>query len=290
MPPAQVNPALSPELNNIVLRAMVKFPDGRFQTADEFRNALKSLSQPQAQQVAQPVPTAQGFAPVAVAPAASVTSGGKSHRGLWIGLGAVAAVLALVAAATLLPHIFATHASQKPAVVDTPTPAATPDASSAAQPSAVTPDTAQQPNPLSTATPQTAAPAVDQPSAATAMRPAASKTRPAAAASTQTQAAGAVVPPQPAGPSPLEIRQTRDRLMNLGAKADAARAGVQQIRSQQQAQGFDIRGDILASMNRMNNFLGEADHALSQNDLQAANDYMDRADKEVSTLETFLGR
>src|SRR5580698_2499438 len=42
MPPAQVNPALSPELNNIVLRAMVKFPDGRFQTADEFRNALKS--------------------------------------------------------------------------------------------------------------------------------------------------------------------------------------------------------------------------------------------------------
>lgn len=290
MPPAQVNPALSPELNNIVLRAMVKFPDGRFQTADEFRNALKNLSQPQAQQVAQPLPTAQGFAPVAVAPVAAATSGGKGHRGLWIGMGAVAALLALVAAATLLPRVFATHASQKPAAVETPAPAASPDANSTAQPSTATPDAAQRPNPLSTATPQPA-PAVDQPSAANAVRPAVTKTRPAATASSaQTQAGAAVVPPQPAGPSPQEIRQTRDRLMNLGAKADAARAGVQQIRSQQQAQGFDIRGDILASMNRMNNFLGEADHALSQNDLQAANDYMDRADKEVSTLETFLGR
>src|SRR5277367_932475 len=66
-PPAQINPALSPELNNIVLRAMVKSPDGRFQTADEFRNALKSLqAQAPGPQVTAPAPSAQqGFAPVA---------------------------------------------------------------------------------------------------------------------------------------------------------------------------------------------------------------------------------
>ncbi|MEI4861562.1 protein kinase, partial [Klebsiella pneumoniae] len=29
-PPRQVNPAISTELNNVVLRAMVKSPDGRF--------------------------------------------------------------------------------------------------------------------------------------------------------------------------------------------------------------------------------------------------------------------
>ncbi len=47
MPPVQVNPALSQELNNIVLRAMVKVPDGRFQSADEFRNALKNVRAPE---------------------------------------------------------------------------------------------------------------------------------------------------------------------------------------------------------------------------------------------------
>jgi serine/threonine-protein kinase len=78
--------------------------------------------------------------------------------------------------------------------------------------------------------------------------------------------------------------------MNLDARAEAARSGVQQIRSQQQAQGFDLRGDILASMNRMNSLIAEANHALSENDLETANQYMDRAEKEVGTLESFLGR
>lgn len=79
-------------------------------------------------------------------------------------------------------------------------------------------------------------------------------------------------------------------MMNLDARASAASTGVEQIRSQQQAQGFDIRGDVLASMIRLNNFMKEADRALSQHDLQTANEYMDRADKEISTLESFLGR
>ncbi len=79
-------------------------------------------------------------------------------------------------------------------------------------------------------------------------------------------------------------------MMNLDARAQSADAGVQQIRSQQQAQGVDIRGDILASMNRMNNFMNQANSALARKDLAAANDYMERADHEIATLEKFLGR
>jgi hypothetical protein len=94
----------------------------------------------------------------------------------------------------------------------------------------------------------------------------------------------------PPGPPYKEIAQARERMIQLGAQADAARDGLQQIRSQQQAQGLDLRGDMLASMNRMNAYLSEANHALQQNDLQAANDNMDRADKEIATLNTFLGR
>src|SRR5580698_3813192 len=54
-PPVVVNPALPTALNNIVLRAMVKAPEGRFQSAEEFRQALKTLRDPQAQAAAIPM-------------------------------------------------------------------------------------------------------------------------------------------------------------------------------------------------------------------------------------------
>ena len=43
-PPAQVNPALPPALNDIVLRAMAKAPADRFQTAEEMRNAINQTA------------------------------------------------------------------------------------------------------------------------------------------------------------------------------------------------------------------------------------------------------
>jgi len=314
-PPVQINPALPPELNNIVLRAMAKSPEGRFQSADEFRNALKALREPQAaasqpapQPVPQPIPQAvaqaPGFAPVAVPVAATAPNAGKNHRGLWIALGALAAVLALVAAATVLPRIFATHAGQTAAATATATQtaSASPAAGSEAQPSAPTADATQQPNPLSMPMQESnsaPAAAAGRPggNASTAPRPEYVRPRQAAASNAVPPAAGSATaapvpsaPAAPVGPSPQQIRQARNRIMNLGARAEAARSGVQQLRSQQQAQGLDIRGDILASMSRMDSFLTEADRAIGQNDLQTANDYMDRADKEVSRLETFLGR
>lgn len=79
-------------------------------------------------------------------------------------------------------------------------------------------------------------------------------------------------------------------MIQLDAEADSIRSGVQQIRSSQQAQGLDLRGDVLASLNRMNSYLNEADRSLSQNDVQGAQDEMDRAEKEISNLKTFLGR
>ncbi len=74
------------------------------------------------------------------------------------------------------------------------------------------------------------------------------------------QRAGAPVA-APSGPPPEQVRQTRDRLMNLSSRAEAAQTGVQSIRAQQQAQGLDIRGDVLASMSRMNADLSEAQRA-----------------------------
>ena len=86
------------------------------------------------------------------------------------------------------------------------------------------------------------------------------------------------------------MRDAHDRYANLEARADAALTGVEQIRAQQQAQGLDIRGDILATMNRLHHQLDQARQALAQRDLDSANEYMNRADADTEKLQKFLGR
>ena len=292
-PPIQVNPALSTELNNIVLRAMVKLPDGRFQTAEEFRTALRNLpgatSQPTAANSFAPVAVPQQNVPAPGMPppiTPSVASASKGHRSLWIGLGAVTAIVAMIAAATVLPRMLSTHANQKaaPPVTQTAPPAqSSGDASgAAAQPAEATPAPGTA-NPLATATPE-ATPSAANPPAAPSVPPRHSQpSAPAMKPAVQTESV-------PQGPTKQEISQARERMIQLDAEAESVRSGIQQIRGQQQAQGLDMRGDVLASLTRMNSYLSEANGALSQNDVQAAQDEMDRAEKEISKLKTFLGR
>jgi len=306
-PPMQINPALPQELNNIVLRAMVKSPDGRFQTADEFRAALRSLQPPKVEPtvaqlapvaaqrpasamppVAPSIPPANAAMPPPISP--SVNAANKSHRSLWLGLGAATAIIAMIAAATVLPRMLSTHADQKaqPTVTDngSPAPSTAGTNGAAAQPTqeaaAVT-----SANPLSSATPETAPvpQSAAQPAKAPAQHP---WTAPSAGA--HAAAAASQPPEPPPGPSKQEISQARERMIQLNAEAESIRAGIQQIRSNQQAQGLDMRGDVLASLSRMNSYLSEADHALSQNDIETAQSEMERAEKEIASLKTFLGR
>jgi hypothetical protein len=296
-PLTQINPSLPPELNNIVLRAMVKAPEGRFQSADEFRAALRAIKEPVPAKGPQAVSAAAAASPAAIPAAAPKTA--KGRRGLWIGLGATAAIIAMILAATFLPRMFSAHADQGAAVTMAGAPAqpaSTQPATSSSQPASD--------NPLATATPASnpetapAAPPQSEPPAATRAQSAASAGRPMAQsahartayAPAATQAAPPLAGnPPPSGPSPQQVSQARERMIQLGAQADAARDGVQQIRTQQQAQGLDLRGDILGAMNRMNGYINEANSALQRNDLQSANKNMDRADRELSTLNTFLG-
>jgi serine/threonine-protein kinase len=343
-PPVQWNPALSPQLNDVVLHAMAKDPAGRFQSAEEFRGALKALREqkpPQAtagamaaatvpmpaQSYAQPqqpvpqpfqqtvlestpVPPAspnQGFTPVAVAAAPRTTA--KSHRGLWIGLGALAAVLALVAVATVLPHFFATHAGQAksgasstaatqtasntpPAITPAPQPpaAGTPAAGPAAQP-VVPPATLASTVPVSPASPSSPSTSAAPPRPAyNPPHPPKPAAEPPVASSHQEPPAPSAASPAAAGPSPEEMRHARDRYSDLDARAETVRSGIEQLRRQQQAQGYDLRGDMMGAMNRMNNSLRDADRALNEHDLQAAREYMDHANEEMRRLESFLGR
>ena len=338
-PPIEVNPAISPEINAIVLRALAKKPEDRFQTAEEFRSALRGIGELQGAPVPQSAPImanaeAAGtqapsyptqasmntqppafvaqpeytapqpppFTPVPTLTPPPVATAGP-RRGLWIGLGVAIALAALVGVAWVLPRVFSTHANPKAPVVATDTstsPATTPATSQPATPPAT------EPVPAPTgAQPQASASAVTEsaPAPSHSLPPArehsgtATKTRPpyvppasTTPVSTAATDAATQAPPSSSGPSPREVRDAHDRYANLEARADAALAGVEQIRSQQRAQGLDIRGDILAAMNRLHHQLDEARQALAQKDLESANEYMNRADGDTERLEKFLGR
>ena len=327
-PLIEINPDLPAELNEIVLKAMEKDPGARFQNADAMRNALRSVRGGQAAAapasasaaavmgataVAGAVPSVtvavSGGSAAASTPASApavnetpkftpvpqVAQKGKSNRGLWITLGAVAAVLAIVAVATLVPRFYPMFAKHNSASNTTIAQADVP-------PAPVTPISSQpvettNPNPQTT-TPMPNAPAVSvnpgiSGGSGQRREPGSPRQRyvanaaNAAAASVSAPAANAS--PEPAGPDPAQMREVKDKLMNLTSRADAARGGVDSLRRQQQAQGYDLRTDIVSSLNRMNSNLAEAQQSLNAGDLSAANEYMSRAEKEVAKLEAFLG-
>ncbi len=324
-PPLEFNPAIPVELNNVVLRALAKSPDERFQTAEEFREALRALreapvaaalpvSRPQTAQqppaataveVPQTPPSPPAFTPVVMPP--PPPRAGKSNRGVWVGLGALTAIIPLVAVAVLLPHYYLTHAGQKTAntaaEMQTPTTATaaatttapvTPAVDSTPQPVGANPPAAQtNSTPATTsATPKTSA-GPSAPAPAKARQPyvpPATPAMPSPPTVSEPATAASMPSANSAGPSAKDLRDAHDRYSSIQARADSALAGVQQIRSQQQAQGLDIRGDILAAMNRLQNNLNDADRAISARDIQAANDYLAHAETQVATLEKFLGR
>src|SRR5215469_4326726 len=60
-PPVELNPAIPQELTAIVLHAMAKKPEDRFQTAEDFRNALRGIREPQTAAIPQAAaPAAEG--------------------------------------------------------------------------------------------------------------------------------------------------------------------------------------------------------------------------------------
>jgi serine/threonine-protein kinase len=289
VPPAQLNQTLPAGLSEVVLRAMAKPPEARYQSAEEFRQALLRVQQgsDSTKSMAVPIVTASPPAPT-FAPLPPAKSP-RGQRGLWLGLGAAAAIVAMIAAITLLPRIFATHAGTPANQPGTSNPAPAPPTSAAAP--ATTSPSSSTPAPSakeSTSSVQEPAPAPNLP-APSSKRASTTPKLPL----TEAERAPAGESPAPT-PAPVttqqQIAQARERMIQLGARADAATSTIQQMRHQQQAQGYDMRGDVLASMNQMNAHLNEANRALDLNDLQAANDNMDRAERELLTLQKFLGR
>jgi len=364
--PISLRADLPPALNEIILMAMAKEPADRFQSADAFCNALKSVpvsalpspgttfsptprapapmsaddtlmgtlapgagamgrmaSPPATTQAAVrvPVPPAAPRTPSAIptvpmGPAASVQGAAaeaapaayvppparSSSRGLWLAMGSLLGAGVLIAAGVYIPRRMKTHAD--PQLSNMPSQSST---DSTAKPNSGTD------GPVSVTTPMGSVNVDDKgnvsvqvPGVSVSATPDGNVnvTAPGASvhAGTKTKAGGnpkplreggnsgqAIAPLVPAGPSPEEIAKMEDEADRLNIRAATASRSVDTLRQQQQAAGYNLRGDIASATERMQMYIAKGDAALKAKDMANAQKYYDLADAEISKVEKFLG-
>ena len=282
VPPIELDPRLPQALNDAILMSVAKAPDARFQTAKAFRTALSNSA---------------AAATIAVPPPVAATP--KSKRGLWMALGAVAAVAALVAVIELTPHRGAKAAAVESAPQATAVPAqSAPAETTPAQPTPTQP-APTEPAPLQPAEKGTEAssPEKQQPVQHAAQRPPIVRPQQvaspltqipqpqASAPSTAAPQTAAVAPPANAGPSRAELQTVREGLALLNNRATTVRSSMQSLQRSQASQGYNIGGQYTGPAGLMETYLRGAADALNANDLTAAKDFSSKAERQIEILE-----
>jgi serine/threonine-protein kinase len=249
-------------------------------------------------------PQATPFAPVVVPGAAQPVAAPppSAHRGAWIALGAFAVLVAVAGAAVGLPRLFHTSAKVE-TVSDQPAKPPSPVSPSPVSPSPVVVAPVVPPAPAPTPAP---APAPTPAPAPAYQPPVSSSPAPGAEDRAETRRAArreylrealttrvnerAVNQATNAGPTAEEVDQAREQKIALDARASAVSASVETLKRQQEADGVGLRRDMATAYARMNAYLGEANADLASGNIPAARNHLDKADKEISTLESFLGK
>jgi serine/threonine-protein kinase len=341
-PPIEFQPGIPATLNEIILIAIAKDPAQRFQTADAFRNALSSvhggatvslpvIATPAAKldpdatapmiAVAATATSRPVVPPVAVAastPSVPLPPPASGHRGMYMALGALVVLAALVVAGIYVPRHSKTEAktsegtsaaSQTSAVVGEPsdsqnagsppapspqTPAPQPEAPAAgvAQPpaTAAASASASGANSMNGAVPLAATRTVEDGKSGTAKATARNHAVAAKPSTTQpapeTEAAASAAAPA----SNAEMDEVEHEVDQLVTRAAAVNSGLDRLQQQQSAAGYGLRGDMVAKQASLKTNLAKAQDAVEQGDVQRAKKYSGLAQADAEALEHFLGR
>lgn len=316
VPPVQLMPDVPQGLNDIILTAIEKDRNRRFQSAAAMGAALRSLgaslgmalpSQAAAATPAYPTPAPPPVTPEQAWAAPPPVPEPKAHssRGLYIVLGSLVTVAVLVVAAMQLPRFLGTRAG-------TPAPGAAAPAveQKAAEPAPA--ETAAEPPPAAEPAPEPAAGPARTEAAAREKSPAQpqetksagkapSRLQPPAPPVRQEQQQEKAVAepraaqePPPAPPQPARdekaLEELREQLMLLGTRVNAVQASLNRLKQEQARMGLGLRGDIAAAAQRMEFYMDEAEAAVKRGDAAAARRHLDTAERETTRLEKFLGR
>jgi serine/threonine protein kinase len=251
----------------------------------EVTQKLSAPMVPAAPAVAPPAPQIQPPVPPVVASTRS------SKRGLYMGLGALVVVGVLFAAGFYLPRRLKIHAGEGkaafPAKPDaggqlnlqpTPPPAASPMATPSAAPASSEGGAAADSSSGPAASHADAAGNSKRSSNGSQGTPAnAEQRRAAAAAEAQAQAAAA------------ELKEADAQEDELNGRAASVSQSLDNLKSQQSAQGYGLRGDVVSAEQRMQSYMSKAQAALQRQDGPSAKKYFEQAEREISFLEKFLG-
>jgi serine/threonine-protein kinase len=303
-PPVEINQQLPPALSDLILCCLAKDPANRFQNAQAVNNALRQVAA--SMQGDAPKAEAPAFAPVAMPAAAPPGWAGaqaaaavpsSAHRGAWITLGALLVLAVIAAAAVGLPRLLHTSAKTE----SEPATQASPPPPSPANPASTNPASAapaQVPDaPPAEATGGNTVPAPvqagDGKTTHTKVEANPKPPRPEYHPDGQTDSGNQPVSTTqsaPAGPTSEEVDQAHEQKTALDARASAVSASVDSLKRQQEADGLGLRQDMATAYALMNSYLRSASAELDSGNLNAARNHMDKADKEISILERFLGK
>jgi eukaryotic-like serine/threonine-protein kinase len=296
VPPIQIDPTLPSALSDVILMAIAKNADQRFQTADAFRKALESVSG-QIPSVGSITKVVGARPPVAAAPTAPLTPAPvetpapASRRGLYMAVGSLVTVAVLAFAALQGPKFF-----KGSAAAGIP-PQQTPAIQQQQQPTAVTTPSPEPPAPAVTQTHQPAAKPdrTTRPVAQNTVLPAPQQQQSTPVQQQQQQAPPVAQQTPPAEP-PVDtaklnaLREGREHMIMLGSRANSARSSLTRMKEAQARQGLGMRGDITSAQERMETYLDEAQAAIRSGDSEHAKKSLSNAEREIDKLDTFLGR
>ncbi|MCU1233617.1 MAG: serine/threonine protein kinase, partial [Candidatus Solibacter sp.] len=292
VPPITLDPKVPQALNDLIMISVTREPDRRFQTAEAFRNALKSVSEatfvmdsPHVRpvtRVADPPPIA---ASVPGAPPPQ-----KSHRALWATVGALCFVAVLVGAIQFGPW--------KKAAADSPPPQATP----APQQQLVIKEAPVPSSPAAEVPPASTA-SIPSPTPAQAIiKPQRQSTQASpvpAAPMQQAPIQQAPIQQQPAAPQPdvaaqqshrAELQKVRESVVLASARVNSIHSALDGIRRSQAASGLGMRSDWQQAASLMDSFLQGANDALAAGDAAAAKDFLEKSERQLEKLEKALNK
>jgi eukaryotic-like serine/threonine-protein kinase len=251
-PPRLVNRSIPPELNDVILVAIAKDPEQRFQTAAAFQGALARVS-------ARLVKGADvQNAPVSPAADSSPFIGRKFS---YVSLNILALIaVGLVAAKMELPKYWHRYNSVQAAPVKLDTPAVPPIPVPAEPPKPVSRRVRSQPPP--------------QPVTASARR-----AQPASqSGSTQAPVRGDAAQSANGGSAGVQVR-----MRVLATRVAVASTAIRTLQNEQA-----VPADILATDQRLHSEMNQAKASLDQNNATAASAELNAAERDLERIETFL--
>jgi len=263
----------------------------------ELTQKISAPGVPAAPPVSPPAPQVPTPVPLPV-----VASTGDSKRGLYMGLGALVVVGVLFAAGFYLPRRLKIHAGEGKAALPAQQstggppnsqPTGSPAATSVAAPSAATSSTAS-----GAAIDSSSGPAPSQGDAARNSKHSSNGSqgtaanaaqRTAAAERAQAEAEAAAAAAAQAEAAAADLKDAEAQEDQLNGRAASVSQSLDNLKNQQSAQGYGLRGDVVSAEQRMQAYMSKAQAALQRQDGPSAKKFFEQADREISFLEKFLG-